>query len=77
MQWVLIFVFSGDGCEAGYGLLSLYEDSFMTGISLNYVCCESRWFWLIFVWLIELSHFTLVLLSPLQERERERERERD
>ena len=53
-MWVLIFVFcffSGDGCEAGYGLLSLYEDSFMTGISLNYVCCESRWFWLIFVWL--------------------------
>ena len=47
-MWVLIFVFffffSGDGCEAGYGLLSLYEDSFMIGISLN---CVSRWFWLI------------------------------
>ena len=28
--------------QLGYGLLSLYEDSFMTGISLNYVCCESR-----------------------------------
>ena len=35
----------------GHGVLSLYEDSFMTGISLDYVCCESRWFWLIFVWL--------------------------
>ena len=35
-MWVLIcFLFiSGDGCEAGYGLLSLYEDSFTTGISL-------------------------------------------
>ena len=48
VDFCFLFFFSGDGCEAGYGLLSLYEDSFMIGISLN---CVSRWFWLIFVWL--------------------------